>query len=73
LGISASIGRFTEGLLLDFALGGWWAPLTVGLQGRSGVREIFNVDLEGWYPAGNVQLTACARYLTDEQLAEEST
>lgn len=80
LPLPRSIGRVTEGLLL----GGIAqhvdiiepiAKFTAQLQGKPGVRNIFNMGLEDWQPGDGVQydliwIQWCAAYLTDKQLVQ---
>ncbi len=81
------IGRITEGLLLDVAeevdVIEPVAKFTAALQGKLGVRHIYNVGLEGWQPEpdapaggadtpsaryyGLVWTQWCTGYLSDEQ------
>jgi protein N-terminal methyltransferase len=51
------------------------AKFTAVLQGKAGVRDIFNVGLEEWQPAEGVQYDLvwnqwCVGHLTDEQLVQ---
>ncbi|KAH6640996.1 alpha-N-methyltransferase NTM1 [Chaetomium tenue] len=76
----AGIGRVTEGLLLDgiaqhVDIIEPIAKFTAQLQGKQGVRNIFNMGLEDWEPSGGVQydliwIQWCAAYLTDKQLVQ---
>ncbi len=80
LTFSLSIGRVTEGLLLDGIATQVdviepIAKFTVGLQDKSGVRTIFNMGLEDWQPSEGVQYDLiwvqwCVGHLTDEQLVQ---
>lgn len=73
-----SIGRVTQGLLLDGIARQVdviepIAKFTAALQGKPGVRNIFNLGLEDWQPEDGVQydlvwIQWCAGHLTDEQL-----
>ena len=79
-----SIGRITSGLLLDVAeqvdVIEPVAKFTAKLQGVAGVRDVFNVGLEGWTPAAAetaggdglvydlVWNQWCVGHLTDAQL-----
>ncbi len=75
-----SIGRVTEGLLLDGIATQVdviepIAKFTAGLHGKSGVRTIFNMGLEDWQPSEGVQydliwIQWCVGHLTDQQLAQ---
>ncbi|KAI1155929.1 alpha-N-methyltransferase NTM1 [Nemania diffusa] len=73
----AGVGRITEGLLLHVGeavdIIEPVSKFTAQLQGKKGIRTIFNVGLEDWEPPGSVQydliwLQWCVGYLTDEQL-----
>jgi protein N-terminal methyltransferase len=73
----AGIGRVTDGLLLRLAdavdVVEPMAKFTAALEGRPGVRTIFNVGLEDWRPEegvryGLVWTQWCVGHLTDEQL-----
>ncbi|KAK3901432.1 S-adenosylmethionine-dependent methyltransferase [Staphylotrichum tortipilum] len=74
----AGIGRVTEGLLLDGIAREVdviepIAKFTAALQGKSGVRSIFNMGLQDWNPAEGMQydliwIQWCVGHLTDEQL-----
>ncbi|KAJ8122627.1 hypothetical protein ONZ43_g1223 [Nemania bipapillata] len=73
----AGVGRITEGLLLHVGevvdIIEPISKFTAHLQGKKGVRTIFNVGLEDWEPSETVQydliwLQWCVGYLTDEQL-----
>ncbi|KAK4105135.1 hypothetical protein N658DRAFT_418436 [Parathielavia hyrcaniae] len=74
----AGIGRVTEGLLLDGIAEEVdviepIVKFTAGLQGKPGVRSIFNMGLEEWQPEGGVLydliwIQWCVGHLTDEQL-----
>ncbi|KAJ4306621.1 hypothetical protein N0V88_001426 [Collariella sp. IMI 366227] len=76
----AGIGRVTEGLLLDGIVKQVdviepIAKFTAGLQGKPGVRNIFNIGLEAWQPAEGVRydliwIQWCVGHLTDGQLVE---
>lgn len=49
------------------------AKFTAALQGKSGVRDVFNCGLEDWQPTEGVQYDLvwtqwCVGHLTDEQL-----
>ncbi|KAH6850708.1 alpha-N-methyltransferase NTM1 [Chaetomium sp. MPI-CAGE-AT-0009] len=76
----AGIGRVTEGLLLDGIAQNVdviepIAKFTAKLQGKPGVRSIFNMGLEDWRPSEGVQYDLiwvqwCAGHLTDEQLVQ---
>ncbi len=80
LTFSLSIGRVTEGLLLDGIATQVdviepIAKFTAGLQDKSGVRTIFNMGLEDWQPSEGVQYDLiwvqwCVGHLTDEQLVQ---
>lgn len=72
-----SIGRVTEGLLLGVAdevdVIEPFAKFTAALQGKPGVRHIFNVGLEDWQPGEGVCYDLiwtqwCVGHLNDEQL-----
>lgn len=72
-----SIGRITQGLLLDIAeqvdIVEPIAKFTDGLRGKSGVRNIYNIGLEEWGPKDDVKYDLiwnqwCLGHLTDEQL-----
>lgn len=74
-----SIGRITEGLLLDVAeqvdVVEPMAKFTSKLKARRGVRNIFNVGLEEWQPPAGVAYDLiwnqwCLGHLTDEQLVQ---
>ena len=71
------IGRVTEGVLLHVAkevdVVEPMAKFTAALQGKKGVRSIFNVGLEEWRPAEGDQYDLvwaqwCVGHLTDEEL-----
>lgn len=74
----SSIGRVTEGLLLDgiaeqVDVVEPIAKFTAALQGKAGVRRIFNMGLEDWQPAEGDQYDLiwvqwCAGHLNDKQL-----
>ncbi|KAK3935950.1 alpha-N-methyltransferase NTM1 [Diplogelasinospora grovesii] len=73
----AGIGRVTEGLLLEVAdevdIIEPLAKFTAVLQNKPGVRNIFNVGLEGWCPTEGTQYDLiwtqwCVGHLTDKQL-----
>jgi len=73
----AGIGRITEGLLLDVAgqvdVVEPVARFTAALEGKAGVRRIFNVGLEDWRPEDGVQYDViwtqwCVGHLTDAQM-----
>ncbi|KAK4250301.1 alpha-N-methyltransferase NTM1 [Corynascus novoguineensis] len=76
----AGIGRVTEGLLLDGIAQQVdviepIAKFTNQLQGKPGVRDIFNMGLEDWRPTKGVQYDLiwvqwCVGHLTDEQLVQ---
>ncbi|KAL2172497.1 hypothetical protein VTG60DRAFT_5251 [Thermothelomyces hinnuleus] len=76
----AGIGRVTEGLLLDGVAQKVdviepIAKFTSQLQGKPGVRGIFNMGLEDWQPTEGVQYDLiwvqwCVGHLTDEQLVQ---
>lgn len=77
LNIRDSIGRVTQGLLVDVAdavdVVEPIAKFVIPLQEVPGVRTVFNVGLEGWRPADGVLydliwIQWCVGYLTDEQL-----
>jgi protein N-terminal methyltransferase len=73
-----SIGRITEGLLLDGIARQVdviepIAKFTAALQGKPGVRTVFTMGLEDWQPSPDVQydliwIQWCVAHLTDEQL-----
>ena len=75
-----SIGRVTEGLLLDGIATQVdviepIAKFTAGLHHKSGVRTIFNMGLEDWQPSEGIQydliwIQWCVGHLTDEQLVQ---
>ncbi|KAK3359635.1 alpha-N-methyltransferase NTM1 [Lasiosphaeria hispida] len=73
----AGIGRVTEGLLVEVAehvdVIEPVAKFTAELQGKKGVRTIFNQGLEDWQPTADIQYDLiwvqwCVGHLTDEQL-----
>jgi len=73
------IGRVTEGLLVDIAdqvdIIEPVVKFTNVLQGKSGVRNIFNIGLEEWQPLQETQYDLvwaqwCVGYLTDKQLVQ---
>ncbi|KAI1120279.1 alpha-N-methyltransferase NTM1 [Nemania abortiva] len=73
----AGVGRVTEGLLLHIGevvdIIEPVSKFTDQLQGKKGIRTIFNVGLEDWEPTGTVEydliwLQWCVGHLTDEQL-----
>ncbi|KAI0860186.1 alpha-N-methyltransferase NTM1 [Xylaria cubensis] len=73
----AGVGRVTEGLLLHVGTAiDIIEPVqrfTDQLQGKEGIRTIFNVGLEDWEPTQGVQYDLiwtqwCAGHLTNEQL-----
>ncbi|KAI1749643.1 AdoMet dependent proline di-methyltransferase-domain-containing protein [Xylaria castorea] len=73
----AGVGRVTEGLLLHVGTAiDIIEPVqrfTAQLQGKEGIRTIFNVGLEDWEPTQGVQYDLvwtqwCAGHLTNEQL-----
>ncbi|KAL2020574.1 hypothetical protein VTK56DRAFT_8162 [Thermocarpiscus australiensis] len=74
----AGIGRVTQGLLLDGIARQVdviepIAKFTAALNGKPGVRTIFNMGLEDWQPAEGIQydliwIQWCVGHLTDEQL-----
>ncbi|KAF7548523.1 hypothetical protein G7046_g8653 [Stylonectria norvegica] len=73
----AGIGRVTEGLLLKVAervdIVEPVAKFTAALQGKDGVGDVFNIGLEEWVPAQDIQydliwIQWCVGHLTDEQL-----
>ncbi|EFR01952.1 DUF858 domain-containing protein [Nannizzia gypsea CBS 118893] len=75
----AGIGRFTEGVLLEIAeqvdVIEPVIKFTARLQGRNGIRGIFNVGIEEWQPAQDVKYDLiwnqwCLCHLTDEQLVQ---
>ncbi|KAJ8131795.1 hypothetical protein O1611_g1831 [Lasiodiplodia mahajangana] len=81
LGIGAKNGRHLVADILEGGAGIGEAvdviepvsKFTDQLQGKKGVRNIFNVGLEDWEPTGTVQydliwLQGCVCHLTDEQL-----
>ena len=75
-----SIGRVTEGLLLDgiaqqVDVVEPIARFTAKLQTTPGVRHVFNLGLEDWQPSEGVQYDLvwvqwCVGHLTDKQLVE---
>ncbi|KHN96511.1 uncharacterized protein MAM_05454 [Metarhizium album ARSEF 1941] len=74
----AGIGRVTEGLLLPVSehvdVVEPICKFTAALQGRPGVRSIFNVGLEEWRPSPAreydlIWVQWCLGHLTDEQVA----
>lgn len=77
---TTSIGRVTQGLLLDGIADQVdviepIAKFTAGLHEKPGVRSIFNMGLQDWQPAEGVQydlvwIQWCAGHLTDEQLVQ---
>ncbi|KAK3377559.1 alpha-N-methyltransferase NTM1 [Podospora didyma] len=75
----AGIGRITQGLLVDVAeqvdVIEPVAKFTAGLEGKPGVRSIYNIGLEEWEVAEDVQydlvwIQWCVGHLTDEQLVQ---
>lgn len=76
----ARIGRVTEGLLLDGITQQVdviepIAKFTSKLQGKPGVRTIFNMGLEEWQPAEGVLYDLiwvqwCVGHLTDKELVQ---
>ncbi|KAL2197671.1 alpha-N-methyltransferase NTM1 [Corynascus similis CBS 632.67] len=76
----AGIGRVTEGLLLNGIAQQVdviepIAKFTNQLQGKPGVRDIFNMGLEDWRPTEGVQYDLiwvqwCVGHLTDDQLVQ---
>ncbi|KAM7193138.1 Alpha-N-methyltransferase NTM1 [Rhypophila sp. PSN 637] len=75
----AGIGRVTEALLVKVAkqvdVIEPLAKFTAGLQGKPGIRNIFNVGLEDWRPNEGDQYDLiwtqwCVGYLDDEQLVD---
>lgn len=74
------IGRVTEGLLLNGIAQQVdviepIAKFTNQLQGKPGVRDIFNMGLEDWRPTEGVQYDLiwvqwCVGHLTDDQLVQ---
>ncbi|KAM4066365.1 adoMet dependent proline di-methyltransferase [Hirsutella rhossiliensis] len=73
----AGIGRVTEGLLLPLAehvdIVEPMSKFTDVLQGKSGVRTVFNVGLEDWLPPPGVEYDLvwtqwCLGYLSDDHL-----
>lgn len=74
-----SIGRITEGLLLDIAqevdVVEPIAKFTKDLAEKPGVRHVFNVGLEEWQPADDDRYDLmwnqwCLGHLTDAQLTQ---
>lgn len=74
-----SIGRITEGLLLDIAeevdIVEPVAKFTQGLKDKTGVRNVFNVGLQDWTPTEGVSYDViwnqwCVGHLKDEQLVQ---
>ncbi|KAI0126296.1 alpha-N-methyltransferase NTM1 [Xylariales sp. AK1849] len=75
----AGIGRVTEGLLLKVSevvdVVEPVAKFTASLQGKDGVRDVFNIGLEDWIPNADDQYDLfwtqwCVGHLTDEQLVQ---
>ncbi|KAL2262515.1 hypothetical protein VTK26DRAFT_1095 [Humicola hyalothermophila] len=76
----AGIGRVTQGLLLDGIAQQVdviepTVKFTAALQGKPGVRKIFNMGLEEWQPNEGfsydlVWIQWCVGHLTDEQLVQ---
>ncbi|KAI0435741.1 alpha-N-methyltransferase NTM1 [Xylaria telfairii] len=75
----AGVGRVTEGLLLQVGtVVDIIEPVqrfTAQLEGKKGIRTIFNVGLESWEPTPGVQYDLvwtqwCAGHLTNEQLVQ---
>ncbi len=75
--MARSIGRVTEGLLLDIAdevdIIEPVVKFTDALKGKTGVRNVFSVGLEEWQPAeatryGLIWTQWCVGHLTDTQL-----
>ncbi|KAL7803414.1 alpha-N-methyltransferase NTM1 [Trichoderma aethiopicum] len=75
----AGIGRVTEGLLLPLAdevdVIEPVAKFTQELQGKQGVRNVYNVGLQDWRPVDGVTYDLvwtqwCVGHLTDAQLVE---
>ncbi|KAH8894817.1 hypothetical protein GQ53DRAFT_744226 [Thozetella sp. PMI_491] len=75
----AGIGRITEGLLLNVAeqvdVVEPIAKFTANLQGKAGVRHVFNMGLEQWQPRDDdvydlIWTQWCVGHLTDEQLVQ---
>jgi protein N-terminal methyltransferase len=71
------VGRVTEGLLLHVGeaidIIEPVPKFTAQLEGKKGIRTIFNVGLQDWEPTKSVQydliwLQWCVGHLTDEQL-----
>lgn len=74
-----SVGRITEGLLLEVAeqvdVVEPIAKFTASLTGKAGVRNVHNVGLEEWQPADDVRYDLvwtqwCVGHLTDKQLVQ---
>jgi protein N-terminal methyltransferase len=72
-----SIGRVTEGLLLDVAdevdVIEPVTKFTDALRGKPGIRHVFSMGLEEWQPAENTRYGLiwtqwCVGHLTDAQL-----
>lgn len=74
---SGRIGRVTEGLLIPVSknvdIVEPISKFTRSLQGKQGIRNIFNVGLEDWQPDGGCEYDLiwvqwCLGHLTDEQV-----
>ncbi|KAM0483100.1 hypothetical protein ACHAPX_002545 [Trichoderma viride] len=75
----AGIGRVTEGLLIPLAdevdVIEPVAKFTAGLQGKEGVRHVYNQGLQDWQPVDGLTYDLiwtqwCVGHLTDSQLVE---
>ncbi|KAM0446786.1 hypothetical protein ACHAPV_003746 [Trichoderma viride] len=75
----AGIGRVTEGLLIPLAdevdVIEPVAKFTAGLQGKEGVRHVYNQGLQDWEPVDGLTYDLiwtqwCVGHLTDSQLVE---
>ncbi|PNP42506.1 hypothetical protein TGAMA5MH_05247 [Trichoderma gamsii] len=75
----AGIGRVTEGLLIPLAdevdVIEPVAKFTAGLQGKEGVRHVYNHGLQDWEPVDGLTYDLiwtqwCVGHLTDSQLVE---
>ncbi|GFP52316.1 alpha N-terminal protein methyltransferase 1 [Trichoderma asperellum] len=75
----AGIGRVTEGLLIPLAdevdVIEPVAKFTAGLQGKEGVRNVYNHGLQDWEPVEGLKYDLiwtqwCVGHLTDSQLVE---
>lgn len=73
------IGRVTEGLLIPLAdevdVIEPVAKFTAGLQGKEGVRNVYNHGLQDWEPVDGLRYDLiwtqwCVGHLTDSQLVE---